>query len=182
MLKDVLEPTVCRSRPRETVIYSRRQVLFDNLPYAALVLLGAIISAAGISSTPWRWIAAGVFTLYGVVGAAWIIVFVCPYCHFHGTRNCPCGYGEIAAKVRPKKDDALFTRKFRQHIPVLFPLFFLPAIAGILFLVRDFTIWMLVLVLAYSLNSFVLLPLVSRKYGCAHCPQKNACPWMGCKS
>jgi hypothetical protein len=33
-------------------------------------------------------------------------------------------------------------------------------------------------VIAFALNSFIILPLISRKYGCAHCPQRDECPWM----
>ena len=181
VLKYIIEPTACSAPPPRSVVYSRCQVLIDNLPYAALVLLGAAIFAAGISSASWRWIVAALFVLYGVGGAAWIMVFVCPYCHFHGTRGCPCGYGQIAARIRPKRDAALFPRKFRRHIPVLIPLFMLPALAGIVFLARGFTAGMLALTVVYAADAFVLLPLVSRKYGCAHCPQKDACPWMRCK-
>ena len=81
----------------------------------------------GLKSSPWRWTAAGGYVLYGIGGALWIIIFLCPYCHYYHTRFCPCGYGWIASKLRGNEDDALFRAKFRKHIPVIVPLWVIPA-------------------------------------------------------
>jgi hypothetical protein len=35
------------------------------------------------------------------------------------------------------------------------------------------------LLAGFALDSFVILPLVSRKHACRECPQKDDCPWMG---
>lgn len=158
---------------------SHMQEVIDNLPYLAMLLLGAAIFWVGIDTGTWRWLSGVLYVVYGVAGAFWIMLFVCPFCHFYDTRLCPCGYGQIAVKLRAKRDGDLFAKQFKKHIPVIVPLWFLPLIPGGIGLYRDFT-WMLVILLAvFAVNSFVILPLISKKYGCAQCPQKETCPWMG---
>jgi hypothetical protein len=161
--------------------YSHLHEFVDNVPYIMMTLLGAAIFFMGIKGVLWGYITAASYILYGIVGTLWIIVFVCPYCHYFDTRACPCGYGQIAAKLRAKKDDSLFRKKFKKHIPVIVPLWIIPVVAGIVFLVSSFSFFMLTLIALFAINSFIVLPLVSTKYGCAHCPQKDTCPWMGGK-
>jgi len=72
--------------------------------------------------------------------------------------------------------------KFKKNIPVIIPLWIAPIVAGGVSLKLDFSIWMLALIILFAINSFVILPLLSTKYGCAHCPQKDTCPWMRHKS
>ncbi len=156
----------------------RRQEIADNLPYAAMILLGSAILWLSTGHPLWRWVWAGLYLLYGAGGAMWIMLFVCPYCHFHGPSLCPCGYGRIASRFRAKKDGALFHQKFRRHIPVIAPLWFLPVPAAAFHLLGHFSWAVLGLLIAFAANSYVVLPLVSRRYGCARCPQKSDCPWM----
>ncbi len=158
---------------------TRTHELLDNVPYLAMLVLGAAICHATSAGPPWGWLAAGGYLAYGLAGALWIMLFVCPYCHFYDTRLCPCGYGQIAARLRARQAGDRFRAQFRKHIPVIAPLWFLPLIPGGFALVRHFSWPLLALVLAFVLDSFVVLPLVSRFYGCARCPQKSTCPWMG---
>ena len=158
--------------------YTHFQQFLDNFPYIIMAFLGAAIFFMGFKRPFWEYFTAGLYVLYSVIGAFWIIVFVCPYCHFFNTMTCPCGYGRLAAKLRPRRDDSLFLKKFRKHIPVLFPLWIAPVAAGIAFLISDLSPWMLALLALFVVDSFVILPLLSRKYGCAHCPQRDTCPWM----
>lgn len=158
--------------------YSHLQEIVDNLPYTLMVLLGAVIFRTGFGSGVLGWGTAALYVVYGILGAFWIILFVCPYCHYYDTSSCPCGYGQISAKLRRKRDDSRFITKFRKHIPVIVPLWIIPVVAGVIFLIDGFSAWRLVLLIAFVVNSFILLPLVSTKYGCAHCPQRDVCPWM----
>jgi len=158
--------------------YTHLQEGIDNLPYLIMMTLGAAVFLIGGQRTAAAWTGAGLYFLYGIGGAFWIIVFVCPYCHYYGTRLCPCGYGQIAARFLPQKDGDRFAEKFKKHIPVIVPLWFMPLIGGGYFLWRDFSWGMLILLAGFAINSFVVLPLLSMKYGCAHCPQKASCPWM----
>ena len=152
--------------------------LLDNLPYAAMVALGSAIFVVGIANHSLGWLLGVLYAVYGAAGALWIMVFVCPYCDFHGTNLCPCGYGRLAAKLRTKQSKGAFHKQFRKHIPVIIPLWFIPPIAGAISLFSGFAWPVLALTLAFAGNSFVILPLVSSKYGCARCPQKDTCPWM----
>lgn len=157
------------------------QVFVDNLPYIAMILLGSAIFWVGFENIFWRWLWAVFYFAYGVAGALWIMVFVCPYCHFYDTRLCPCGYGIIASKLRAKKDGANFTQQFKKHIPAIVPLWIIPLVLGAIVLAGNFSWLLLGLLIAFVVNSYAILPLVSRRYGCASCPQKETCPWMGCR-
>ena len=163
-------------RPKQE--YTHIQELIDNIPYALMAVIGIAIQLIGLGASMWGWGAAGFYLIYSIVGAAWIIIFVCPFCQYYNTRACPCGYGKIAAKLRPKNNEDLFAEKFKKHIPVIVPLWIIPVVSGAAFLIRDFNRLMLFLVAAFIINSFIFLPLLSKKYGCAHCPQKDNCPWM----
>jgi hypothetical protein len=163
------------SAPRVTA----RQAWIDNLPYMAMIALGAAIFCISVGSTPWQWVLAAGYVVYGAVGALWIMLFVCPWCHFYDTDSCPCGYGRMAARLRQKRDGDDFALRFRRHIPVIVPLWFLPPVAGVIALCLVFSWPLLGLLVAFALNSYVILPLVSKHYGCAKCPQKETCPWMG---
>lgn len=154
------------------------QALIDNIPYAAMLVLGAGVFASTMSH-PWNAVAAAGYVVYGLAGALWIMRFICPHCHFYATRLCPCGYGGIAPRLAPRGDGERFRRQFRRHIPVIVPLWLLPLVPGVAALVRGPRPLHVGLVLLFAVNSFVLLPLVARLYGCARCPQKATCPWMG---
>jgi len=158
--------------------YTPLQELIDNLPYILMTILGALIFIVGSGSNAAKWLLSGLYVSYSAAGALWIIIFVCPYCHFYGTRSCPCGYGRISAKVRRVRDQSLFSKKFKAHIPVIVPLWIIPVVAGTIFLAENYSFLLLFLVLLFAIDAFIVLPVLSRKYGCAHCPQKSSCPWM----
>jgi len=158
------------------------QEMVDNLPYAIMVLLGSAVLALGAEGL-WRWLGPGLYAAYGLAGAVWVMLFICPWCHFYATRLCPCGYGRIAPLLRAPQGPDGFARQFRRHIPVIVPLWFIPVAAGAWFLVSEFS-WTLAALLAlFIVNSFLVLPFLARRYGCARCPQRDGCPWMAkCRS
>lgn len=160
--------------------YSHAQELVNNLPYIAMTVLGAAIFIVGFENPVWGWIAAIAYVTYGVAGAFWIMIFLCPYCP-RWNATCPCGYGRIAAKLREKKEDDRFKEKFKKHIPVIVPLWFIPILFGVGLVVRSFSWPLLILLAVFALDAFVVLPLFSTKHGCTNCPQRNSCPWMGRK-
>ncbi len=164
---------------RPKIEYSHLHEIIDNIPYFTMTVLGGIIILLALNFSISGWILGVIFVIYGVIGTLWFIIFICPYCHFFDTRACPCGYGQIAAKIRPKRDGDRFNEKFKRHIPIIVPLWIIPMIVGGLSLFNNFSVWMLILIIIFIMDSYIILPLVSRKYGCAHCPQKDTCPWMG---
>ncbi|MHC4623472.1 MAG: hypothetical protein ACYS4W_06170 [Planctomycetota bacterium] len=168
----------CES-PRQ---YTGAEALINNLPYVAMTLLGSAIFVLAFAQSVWAWLAGVAYLLYGAAGALWIMIFVCPYCHFWNSAACPCGYGKIAAGLREKRDGDRFREKFRTHIPVIVPLWIIPALVGVVAVVRSFSWLLLILVIVFAVDAFVILPLLSRKHGCVECPQKDDCPWMGSAS
>jgi hypothetical protein len=161
--------------------YSLTEEFLSNCPYIAMILLGAVVLLLGLSISSWGWIVTGVYMIYGILGTLWIILFICPYCSYWGTRSCPCGYGRIASKLREKKTNGCFTDKFKKHIPVIVPLWFIPILAGVPFVIRSFSWLLIILLVFFVIDAFAVLPLLSTKHGCKECPQKDSCPWMSRK-
>jgi hypothetical protein len=166
----------CHPLPART--YTGGETLRHNLPYILMIVLGAVALSWSLQGFAWGPIAAVGYALYGLAGAVWIMVFVCPFCRFWGSRSCPCGYGQIAARLRDRQPGDRFHEKFKKHIPVIVPLWFLPLVAAVPVLVRGFTWGLVVLSAAFVLDAFVILPRFSTQHGCRDCPQREGCPWM----
>jgi hypothetical protein len=162
--------------------YTSKQEVINNIPYAAMTLLGTVIFITAFNQSIWGTIAGFAYLLYGIAGAIWIMIFVCPYCMYWDTKSCPCGYGRIASRFRPKSEVECFSDKFKKHIPVIVPLWFIPLLAALPVLLKNFSWPLLVLLIVFSIDAFVILPLISTKHGCKECPQKDTCPWMKAKS
>jgi hypothetical protein len=158
--------------------YTHVETIIANIPYAAMILMGTITIAYAYSFSPPALTAAGGYFVYGIAGALWIILFVCPYCTYYGSESCPCGYGTLSSRLVKRGNESCFAEKFRRHIPVIVPLWLIPVVCAVLVLLSSFSWWLVGLVLAFVLESWVILPLVSRKHGCVDCPQKTQCPWM----
>ena len=159
------------------VEYSAFHTTLENIPYAMMLLLGAAIIVSGLGGHTWTWLVAVGFVLYGIAGSFWIIIALCPHCPSHGQRSCPCGYGVISARLRPKGDAAHFTRKFRLTIPTIVPLWIIPVAVAVVVLIKSFALPMAVLLGVFILDAYVLLPWLSRGHGCKDCPQRDLCPW-----
>jgi len=158
--------------------YSAVEALVNNIPYIAMTLLGAAVFAFTFGDSIWAALTAVAYVAYGIAGALWIMVFVCPYCRYWNSSACPCGYGIITAKFRSKAAVDCFDEKFKKHIPVIVPLWILPILVGLPEVVRNFSWPLLVLLVLFAVDAFAILPLVSTKHGCKECPQKESCPWI----
>ena len=169
------------SQPRT---YSCLHGFINNLPYIAMIVLGTAVLFLSINTLLWKWLAAAAYLLYGVVGILWIILFLCPFCRYYDTNLCPCGYGLIAGRLRKQKiqNQDCFNEKFKKHIPVIVPLWFIPVLVGVPAEIRNFSIGLLALLIVFAVDAFVLLPLFSTKHGCKECPQRDSCPWMKLRS
>jgi hypothetical protein len=161
--------------------YSPKQEVINNIPYAVMTWIGMIIIITCFSTSIWGIIAGFAYLFYGIAGSVWIMIFVCPYCTYWDTRSCPCGYGRIASKFRPKSTVNCFSEKFKRHIPVIVPLWFIPLLVSLPVIVKNFSWPLLALLVAFAVDAFIFLPLVSTKHGCKECPQKDTCPWMKSK-
>jgi hypothetical protein len=158
--------------------YTRTQTVIANMPYAVMLLTGAAVLAWGFDFSAGALVGAAGYVAYGIGGTVWIMVFICRCCGYYGTRGCPCGYGVLAARLVPKGEHECFAAKFKRHIPVIVPLWLIPLACGAITLSRAFSAGLAWLLGAFMLNSFVILPLVSRRHACSECPQKDDCPWM----
>ena len=149
-----------------------------NLAFLGVLLLGAGVLALSFPDGPWRWLAPLLYVAYGVAGTFWLILFVCPYCAAYGSRLCPSGHGLLAARFRPRQSGPDFPRQFRRHIPVIVPVWFVPLIVVGGRLITDFSWGLLALLAVFCIEAFVVLPLTSKRHGCARCPQRGNCPWI----
>lgn len=158
--------------------YTPVQELINNIPYIIMTTLGSIIFVVGFGLTAMSLTLSVAYFVYGAAGALWIMIFVCPFCRFFDTRACPCGYGHIAVYFKKRESVECFSDKFKKHIPVIVPLWFIPLIAGIVALIKGFSWPLLFLLVVFSVVAFVILPMASTRHGCRECPQKETCPWM----
>jgi len=163
--------------PLTSATYTGLQTLLHNLPYILMTIVGAAVLFRSLRF-PWAHATAGAYLLYGLAGAVWIMVFVCPFCRFWGTDSCPCGYGNLSARIRSRQPGDRFGEKFKKHIPVIVPLWFLPLIAAAPALVQGFTWGLAILAIVFVVDAFLILPRVSSQHGCRDCPQRQTCPWM----
>jgi hypothetical protein len=92
--------------------------------------------------------------------------------------SCTTGFGDIAARLFEKRDETLFSKKFKTFIPLLSLLWFIPFVAGVYLLKLDFSYYLLGIVVGFSIFGFVLVPLIPMLTYCRNCPIKNDCPWM----
>jgi hypothetical protein len=178
MEEDTTAPQQGPCDPISMRTYTGTEALLHNLPYIVMMALGAAVLFRSFQGSAWAYATAGAYVFYGLLGAVWIMVFVCPFCRFWDTDACPCGYGKIAAKIRKRQSEDRFSEKFKKHIPVIVPLWFLPLLAVVPALIRGFTWALVALAVAFIVDAFVILPLLSTQHGCRDCPQRQTCPWM----
>lgn len=151
----------------------RKRMIMHNLPEFIMYVLGAIImSYLGLKVLI-------IFVVYTVFSTLWFMRFICTYCPHYDKLKCPSGYAMVAAKLFKKRNMSKFHTMFKRHIVVVFPTWFVPVIAGIYLLIIELTIEVIVLLIIFILDAFIILPWASRTYGCNHCELKDKCPWMG---
>ena len=153
-------------RPRRGVAVH----LWDNTPYIATGLLGALICLQV------QWGLALVQLAATVLGPLWIMLRVCPSCFLYGNPACPSGYGLASARMVGKGDPDGFADVFRLHITAVAPMWFIPLGAVVYLLLTGGDVpWSLTLV--FVLVAFVGVPLKARYYTCARCAKRADCPW-----
>ena len=153
---------------------SRRQrMIIQDLPEFTMYILGILImSYLGI-------VVMVAFVMYIIISTLWFMRFVCTYCPHYDKLKCPSGYAIVCAKLFKKRETKKFTIMFKRNIAVVLPAWFLPVIAGIFILLDEINLIMISLLVAFIVNSFIVLPIISKKYGCNECDLKDRCPWMG---
>jgi hypothetical protein len=143
----------------------------ENLPLWSMYLIGAVI--LGII---W-WPLAVIFVELCILSLILHMALICPYCYHYGTNTCPSGYGLVATRMFVPNKGGDFKTMFKRYIAIVFPGWLLPLVGGIYLLITDFQYIYLGLFLLFVIDGFLILPLVSRKYGCKKCMNRNNCPW-----
>ena len=150
-------------------------VLLDNIPTLLLFILGyAIIARLSIAG-------ALCFLAYALASVIWFLARICTYCRYYGTVSCPCGYGIISARLFGRKTGRSFRKAFRTNIIAQFPNWFVPPAVGAYALITDFSLQMLILVILFCIDGFLVIPLISKLVGCRNCETRADCPWMSKK-
>ena len=151
----------------------RKRTFLHNLPEYIMYVLGSIIMAFfGILFLI-------AYVVYGFLSTLWYMRFVCTYCPHFDKIKCPSGYSIIAGKLFKKRDASKFEIMFKRHMGSVILSWFAPVIAGIYILINKVSIVMIILLVVFILDAFIILPWVSRKYGCNYCDLSDRCPWMG---
>ncbi|MHC4444980.1 MAG: hypothetical protein ACYTBZ_20130 [Planctomycetota bacterium] len=152
---------------------SKAVLILDNLPTAAMFILGTILIGR-IS-----WPPAIVYLAYCALSIVLFWALICCYCPLYETKHCPCGFGAIAPRFFSRKDDRDFRDVFKKNIAIMYPCWFVPPIAGIYLLWSRFDYVVLALFAAFCVIGFIVIPWISKVVGCQRCELKAQCPWMG---
>jgi hypothetical protein len=104
--------------------------------------------------------------------------FICTYCPHYDSPKCPSGYSKVALKLFRKGEPGKFHTMFKNHIAVVFPSWILPLLAGIFLLFYNFSVTILILFLIFIVMGFIMLPVITKRYGCDDCNLKGSCPRM----
>ncbi len=153
--------------------------LMHNIPYILAILVGSVLILFSIGPSFLGWVLAGSYLLYALLSTLWFIVLLCGHCNSYGSGNCPSGFGRLAAMLRKKGQGGNFTIRFRVHMPVVVPIWIIPVVIALIDLFHGYSIGTILLLTVFVFNSFVLLPLFSRKKGCSGCSQRRDCPFKG---
>ncbi len=165
-------------RPKEAPKLST--IFLENLPYIIMILLGAFIFLFIFNFSQIAWLSAAAYIAYGIIGVFWMASFVCPYCANFGI-TCPSGHGQISAYFKKQKDIQLFAKEFKKNMPVIIPIYAIPVIVGVISFLFNFNYSVLVLIVVFAINSYIVAPEVSKRIACINCVQKEECPWMHTK-
>ena len=151
----------------------KKRMFLHNAPEVVMYILGSVIMFyLGL----WAMIA---FIGYFVFSTLWYMKFVCTNCPHYDNLRCPSGYASVVTKLFKKGDVKKFNASFKRNMGVVFPTWFAPVFAGIYLLYYTFTIPMVILLIVFIVDAFIILPIFSKKYGCQECDLKDKCPWMG---
>lgn len=146
--------------------------VLHNIPTFSTYALGAIIMLF------LDWVFFLLYVLVTIFSTFWFMRFICTHCpHFNGPK-CPSGYARIASKLFKKGEPRKFNSMFKRHIGVVFPSWILPVLAGLYLLFFEFSITILVLFIVFIIMGFIMLPVITKRYGCEDCDLKGSCPRM----
>lgn len=126
------------------------------------------------------------FRLHKIAGVLFLIYILfiefsvyregCRYCYYYGKR-CVAGKGKIVPLIFKKGNQKKFCEKtlsFKDFIPSSL-IVFIPVIAGICLMIKDFNWVVLCLTLWPLIVNFIGNPIVYGEIACPHCKQGAKC-------
>ena len=155
---------------------------YDNYP-AMIVVISNLVS----------------FLIYGIgayilfrFSLIWVIIYVifilfiefrllgrhCVDCYYYG-KTCAFGKGRLSSIIFPKGQPEQFSQKkitWKDIVPD-FLVFIVPVLAGVLLLLQEFTLIILILIIALAILGFFGNAFVRGQLACRYCKQKAiGCP------
>jgi hypothetical protein len=145
-------------------------ILRENALQILMYILGAVIT--------WMiaWPLAVVYLAYSLFSNVLYMAWVCPYCGHYALGTCPAGFHILSARRFKPKPDRTFRSEFRRNLYVMIPGWFVPPLAGLYLIISGFSWMVLVLLIAFCVVGFWLLPESSKTHceGCqtVDCPRR----------
>ncbi len=150
--------------------------IVEDLPTFVMFILGAVIFL--LSSPHAGWLYALIYLTFCVVSLLWFMRFICSHCLNAYNAGCPSLFGGIASRFFKQRPPEAYAESFRRNIVILYPCWFVPPIVGLYQLISACSVPMLVALIAFALDAFVILPLASKGHGCTDCAMAAECPRM----
>ncbi len=145
-------------------------ILRENALQIIMYIIGAVITALI------AWPLAVLYVAYSLFSNALYMAWVCPYCGHYALGTCPAGFHILSARRFKPKPGTTFRREFRRNLYIMIPGWFVPPLAGLYLLISGFSWTVLVLLVAFCVVGFWLLPETSKKHceGCqtVDCPRR----------
>lgn len=151
--------------------YSTGQIFSHNIPLMIMYILGVFIVSI------YNIVFSVIFIVYIILSLYIFMVTICAYCPHYGTKSSLCGYGLVTKSLTSRKKASQFKSQFRRNIAVLFPVWFVPLIFGLIIIINEFTWFMVILLIVYIIIAFGVVLYVSRSKSCKTCKLKKNCPW-----
>jgi hypothetical protein len=143
-------------------------ILRENAALIIMYVLGTWLVA------PLGWLFALLYLGYAVLSNALYMAWVCPYCPHYPLGTCPAGFHILSGGRFKAKAGRKYSQEFKRNVAVLFPGWFAPPILGLYWLLTGFSWGMAVLLAAFCLVGFVILPADSKRH-CDPCENMD-CP------
>ena len=150
--------------PKPTI----QSILRENAWQLVMYALGITLCAF------WGWLLVLAYIFLCVISNFLFMKWVCPYCAHYGMGTCKAGFHLLSGGRLKPAPGRTFGEQFRGFVIVMVPGWLIPPVAGILFLVKDFSWLVLVIVTLFCISGFLILPKDSQRH-CEECPMTD-CP------
>ncbi len=147
------------------------RIVFTNVLMVFWIALGTIACGFFNNLLGWIYLFCTLLVIFVVLRKT-----VCTHCYYYN-KWCPAGWGKLSALLFSKADMNRFDTCLGVKLaPVTYGLLLLiPLVFGILGLIRQFTLFKIIVLILLVLTA-VYSGTVNRKKACANCKMKLICP------